>query len=364
MNKYNKQTIYNYINGTTLEDYTLEELENDKKFMKMVIGITRDKKMYERCSQELKKDPDFIKYIIITFNNDIEFISKIMDDYINISTDLQIFTELIILMCKYTKNTNKFNKYEKYRELIYFDFKAKIELVKQDYIGTNIEREIGMGFIFIFDYYNHSKTTLKYFATNFIADIINEYDIDLEALIHNNFNKFKDLEDYGINKYILNFINKYDSSLSNYITTNREVLKPLLKQLDKIKKEWTLYPEKKLTKQYELMFEKVFDYMQDVDNSTLKEVELIYYLGQELGISKTLKENDLFMKDELYNLIISNMDTKIENTIFNIYDIKYINDVKNIMIDTLELKDSNKHNENNLKQRILKKVLIKNKQDN
>ena len=365
MDKYNKQIIYDYINGTTIEDYTLEELENDKKFMKMVIGITHNKKTYERCSKTLKQDPEFIKYILAIFNSDIEFISSIMDEYIKTSTDLQTFTELIVLICEYTKNTDKFSKYEKYRELIYLDFKAKIELTKQEYIGTNIEKEIGMGFIFIFDFYNHCKSTLNYFATNFIADIFNEYDVDLEELIHNDFNTFNNLEEYGINKYILNFINKYDYSLSNYVTTNRLVLKPILKKLEKIKQEWDLYPEKKLTKQYELMFEKVFDYMQKINNSTLKEVELIYYLSGELGISKTLKEHDLFMKDELYDHIIENMDNKIESLKFNLYDIKYITDVKNIMIETLELKDTNKHNENNLKQRILKKVLIKNnKQDN
>ena len=365
MNKYNKQTIYDYINGTTIKEYSIKELENDKKFMKMVIGITRDKQIYERCSKMLKQDPEFIKYIIIIFNNDIEFITKIMDDYIKTSTELQTFTELIILMCEYTKNTDKFSKYEKYRTLIYLDFKAKIELIKQEYIGTNIEKEIGMGFIFIFDFYNHCKTTLNYFAKNFIADIFNEYGVDLEALIHNDFNTFKDLEDYGINKYIFNFINNYDYSLSNYVTTNRLALDPILKKLEKIKQEWDLYPEKKITKQYEIMFEKVFDYMQHINNSTLKEVELIYYLSRELGISKELKEHDLFMKDELYDLIVANMDNRIENLNFNIYDIKYINDVKNIMIEILELKDNNKHNENNLKQRILKKVLIKNnKQDN
>lgn len=362
MNKYNKQTIYDYINGTTIKDYTKKELENDKKFMKMVIGITRNKKIYERCSKIVKQDPEFIKSMLVIFNSDIEFITKIMDEYILISNDLQTFTELIVLICEYTKNTDKFSKYEKYRELIYLDFKAKIELTKQEYIGTNIEKEIGMGFIFIFDFYNHCKKTLNYFATNFIADIFNEYDVDLEKLIHNDFNTFKDLEDYGINKYIFNFINKYDYSLSNYVTTNRLVLKPIFNKLEIIKQEWSLYPDKKLTKQYEVMFEKVFDYMQEINNSTLKELELIYYLGQELDISENLKKYDVFKKDELYDYIIDNMDSKIENLNFNIYDIKYITDVKNIMIETLELKDTNK---NNLKQRILKKVLIKNnKQDN
>ena len=108
------------------------------------------------------------------------------------------------------------------------------------------------------------------------------------------------------------------------------------------------------------MFERVFDYMQEVDNSTLEEVELIYYLGKELGITEELKKYDVFMMDEFHELLLSTMDIRITATMFNIYDIKYITDIKKIMVETLELKDYNKNDENNLKQRVIKKVLIKN----
>jgi len=118
MNKYDKKIINAYINGEDIEDYTIEELENDSKFMKMVIAKTHDKKMYELCSEELKKDPNFIKYIIMFFNSDKEFICKVMDEFIKTADDIKTFTELVILMSKYTKeNNNTINKYEKYIEL-------------------------------------------------------------------------------------------------------------------------------------------------------------------------------------------------------------------------------------------------------
>lgn len=363
MNKYDKKIINAYIKGEDIKDYTIEELENDSKFMKMVIAKTRDKLMYELCSDELKKDPNFIKYIIIIFNSDIDFICQVMDEFIKTATDVQTFTELILLMCKYTKSTNNnFNKYEKYRDLIYLDFKVKVEQVKQEYKGTELEQEIGMGFIFIYDYYNHSDITLNYFATNFLIDIFEDYNIDLEELIHNNFTKFKDLEDYGITKYLLNLIHKYDPSLVNYVTIYKKLLTPLQNKVQTIKEEWDLYPEKKQKKQYELMIDKVFDYVDEIKNSTLVEVELLYYIGAYLGIAENIKKYDTLMTDEIYELIISNMEARISSTVFNVYDIKYINDIQNIMIETLELKDINK---DNLKQKIMKKVLIKtNKQDN
>lgn len=366
MNKYNIKLINDYINGNDIEEYTLEELENDPKFMNRVMFLTRDKNIYKLCSKEIKENPEFVKQTIIIFNNDIEFISEIIDEYIKISKDLVSFTELILLMCKYTKNNEEyFKKYSKYRELIYLDFKTQIEIVKEEYKGTRTYNELGMGFIFIIDFFNSSKTILDYFALKFILELLTEYEINLEDLIHKDFDTYQELEEYGVNKYIFALLDKYDSCLSGYVSTNREILNPILKRLKEIKKEWHLYSEKKLKKQYELMFERVFDYLQNVKNSTFEEIELIYSLGEELGISEQLKKYDIFIDDNLYDQIISTMDIRIQTTRFNMYDIKYITDVKNIMIETLELKVNNKHSENNLKQKVLKKVLIKtNKEDN
>lgn len=363
MNKYDKKIINAYIDGDDIEDYTIEELENDSKFMKMVIAKTHDKKMFELCSDELKKDPNFIKFIIMFFNNEKEFICNIIDEFIKTADDIQTFTELVILMSKYTKD-NTINKYEKYIALIYLEFKTQILLAKEEYKGTEVEDDIGMGFVFIYDCYDHSPITLNYFAHNFLIDMFIDYDNNLEELVHNEFDEYKELEEYGINKYLLNLINRYDCSLASYITTNKVLLKPLYQLLRQIKEEWDLYPEKKEKKQYELMIDRVLDYTNDLKNSTLCELELLYYTGTCLGIVDKIRKYDTLMDDELYEAFLSDMDIRINLTRFNVYDIKYINDIENIMIDTLELK-VNKSNPNNLRQRITKKVLIKNnKQDN
>jgi len=47
--KYNINIILNYINGDDIEGYTIEELENDCTFMKLVINYTNDKNMYALC---------------------------------------------------------------------------------------------------------------------------------------------------------------------------------------------------------------------------------------------------------------------------------------------------------------------------
>ena len=52
--KYSRKTIADYINGEAL-DYKIDELENDPKFMMLVIDFINDKNFYNLCSDEVKK---------------------------------------------------------------------------------------------------------------------------------------------------------------------------------------------------------------------------------------------------------------------------------------------------------------------
>ena len=98
MKKYNNQLIMDYINGNDIEDYDLDELENDKLFMTKVIDFSNDEKMYNFCSEKLKKDYEFIKYIILKFRNNIEFITEVADYFLdNTDTDYER-TELLIII--------------------------------------------------------------------------------------------------------------------------------------------------------------------------------------------------------------------------------------------------------------------------
>ena len=46
MKKYNIETVYNYINGEDITDFTLEELESNTNFMIDVINVSNDKNFY------------------------------------------------------------------------------------------------------------------------------------------------------------------------------------------------------------------------------------------------------------------------------------------------------------------------------
>ena len=67
MKKYSRDLVEKYINGEDIEDYSLDELENDKNFMMLVISQTTDRKMYNYCSESVKSDYEFVKYVILKF---------------------------------------------------------------------------------------------------------------------------------------------------------------------------------------------------------------------------------------------------------------------------------------------------------
>ena len=241
MKKFNKKIIDDYINGNDIEDYTIDELENDQEFMMIVIGITNDKNFYNLCSDNLRKNYNFVKFIINKFKTDIDFICKVANYYLKNTDDELLRIELIIIMMKLTETDEK--KHAEYLNLSDTIFKTKrvsIEMAKelQDEYVSN---EIGMGFLLIFDSYNSSKIVLDFYAKKIIEAIFEEYNIDLENMLHQQFNNAEQINKIGINNYMLNFISTYDSMLASYLSTNIELMQDFANKIKNIQKNWNQY---------------------------------------------------------------------------------------------------------------------------
>lgn len=346
MDKYSEEIVTKYINGEDIINYSIEELENDPKFMIQVIKKTNDKNFYNLCGDEVKKDFSFIKNMIMNFSNDIDFINKIIDYYMKDINDDQNLTELILLICIYTQysKNKEYNRYKTYREIIYIDKLAKIEQTKKEFQNEPlILDEIGMGFFFIHDYYQHSTLTLKYFAKRFITDMFKENNMSLEKLVHSKFKTYKDLENYGIRKYLIDLISIYDRHLSEYVTVHISILKPSIIEIKKTKNNWDEYLIKQEKLKYEMMIEEVHNYMKDLYmeklNFVLTEECMLYYVGKILGIEDKI-EKYIGLCPEHYNTIKENTEYLIQCINFDIETIQPFLKVKQIMVRTLELEVS------------------------
>lgn len=80
--RYNKKTILDYISGNDIDGFSIEELEDNPNFMADVMEFTADKRMYHFCSDNVKRNHDFVIRIIAKFKDDIDFITQIADNYV------------------------------------------------------------------------------------------------------------------------------------------------------------------------------------------------------------------------------------------------------------------------------------------
>lgn len=241
------------------------------------------------------------------------------------------------------KNNEKATEYKMIVDTIFFSKRLEIEICKAKKNDDNYSREVGMGFWYMFDLYNSSDIVIKFFAKKTIEAIFSEYDINLEKLLHNEFENAKDINLQQINNYIINFLGMYDYMLSSYISTHIELLSDFSDKISYIINNWEKYNKKEERKRYNDMFEQVHEYMENVD-SIITETEILYYIARQLGIDEKLAyydgiSNEIFddMTQDIDIKDLNNFDDDFVNFTINDSDDerKYYLDVKRIMLNSL-----------------------------
>ena len=297
--------IEKYINGDDLGEYSIEQLENDKDFMTSVINYTNDVKMYSLCSDELKKNYEFVKYLLLKFKNNPDYITKIADYYFG-NSDIDIERiELGIIMEKILPQDSEIErvisqnlKYKVLNDIEYGSEKFEINVAKAE--NPKLESKIGKGFLVIFDLYSDSDIILDYYAKRFLDDIIEENDIDFEKMLHNQFKSADKIKEVGINNYIINFISCYDSMLGQYMSTHLDLIKPVANKIKNIQDNWDSYLIKDEEERYNNMLDMVHDYMSTAI-SYMEENDILYYVAKELGITEKVKEYDDMIELDVYD---------------------------------------------------------------
>ncbi len=334
MKKYPNKLVYDYIYGNDIEEYTLEELEASPEFMTEVITSTKDKNFYDYAEENVKRNYEFIKAVVTTFKEDDNFICNIADTYITNSNNELNKIELLIIMINLIKNKESLH-YAKYKltlRTIFSRKRVEAELIKQK--NKDINKEIGMGFLLIYDTFQESKLVTDYYAQETIKDIFNE--IDLEETIHNNFQEKQQLDDIKIKSYLLNLISQYDQALTSYISTYPHLLEEQLKQIDYIKNNWQKYNTQKERKLYNNIEEEIHNYINYQSNGELllDEEEILYLLGEDLKIMPLInKHNNL--DQEQYEELIEDIKT-IKQSELTFVEKRHYDNIRNQVINILK----------------------------
>lgn len=114
---YNIFTVKKYINGLDTSPYKLEELEDNPAFMILAIGLSNDKYLYNLCSNSVKINKTFVKFLIYKYQDDIDFLVKVVDYYLNNSKEFIFKIELLKKMCEITKDKD-IEMYLKYYNIL------------------------------------------------------------------------------------------------------------------------------------------------------------------------------------------------------------------------------------------------------
>ena len=292
---YSIKTIESYIKGEDIKEYTIEELENDSKFMLMVAFTTNDKNIYNLCSENVKLDYEFVKMMIKRFKNDLSFVSQIANYYLENSNDEENNLELLIIMRGLTKDKDEkieqFLKYSLKLECSYSFYRFMISEVKKENKcedKTSFNNIVGMGFFALLEDFGNSELVLNFFAKRFIGEILDT--INLEKRLHQHFNNFEELEKKGINNYIIDLLNEFDTCLCNYVLSHSYVLEVLRKKFFAIKKKWIFFD----LRNRELKIDWIIYYIQDYvkkheEDFRFPDCFIIGYIASELNIPE-LKE--------------------------------------------------------------------------
>lgn len=333
MRKITDESLINdYINGVEINDYTLDFLEDSYAFMTRVMEVTNDKLMYNFTSDRLKKDYDFVKFVVHLFDDDYEFITRISDDYIKENENDVTSRELEIILTNIIKDEDKKMLYAIKADIFYI---SNRDIILSEY-SVSVLREYGIFYIMA-STYPRSKEIQDYLAKKLISSYFSSEIFNLEENIHLRFNSFEDLEKYGITTYILDLIREKDSYLMDYVCVNQDLIDIVKEKIKYIGINWYKYIDN-VNYHKMLMF---YSFLIKYNDDFLENVSLV------INYDKLLKEviislglSDFFAKYDITEQIDFNIDEDIDvSNVINIEEIMYKQGLINYM-ENLFIKDN------------------------
>lgn len=354
MKKYNKQLIFDYINGNDIENFTIDELENDYKFMMEVINYTKDKNLYNLCSDEVKNNYEFIKFMVLTFKDDKQFISKLAKEYlVKTDEDSIEYKELAIIMSSLIDRINDY-------ELLCFKAKAfylynlerlEIEICLQKERDEYWLKEFGKGFLFILEQYGSSEIITNFFAAKYLEEIFYKNKYSFEELIHLDCKNFNSIEKMGLTNYLIKYIRNYDNNLANYLCNHLNILDNLKKDILIVKYNWNNYIYNLNERRLDIIESETKNYIEERKlDFYINYLEIIKLAFKQLNLVEYFRQYDdfLYIEDAVE---ITETQTNNKNKIINISEITCLEFTKKLILELLK-KDVVETNYSNYNQEV------------
>lgn len=292
---YDRKIIFNYVNGNDIKGYQIDQLEKDYKFMMDVINYTNDCKIYNLCSEEIKNNYEFVKFLVFKFSSNKKFICEVADYYIKFNNDDLYHFEMNLIMANIIGKTSddKLLKYQIVTDTFTKTYKKAIKKKLSKEEDINFKKELGMGFIYLQLAFQESKLIVEHIAKSLIQDIFKENEtFNLEGYLHKNFKNKEQLAS-NINKFIIDYIRAHDLYLSDYVVLSLPIISDINESIEKIIKRWDHFEFYYNSKMVDLALYEIYKiYQVEYKEVCFSESELICYVVTKLNKKELFKEYD------------------------------------------------------------------------
>ena len=288
------EVIFDYIMGNDIKNFDVEDLENDWQFMKAVIECSNDKKMYHFCSDSVKNNYEFIKFLVSKFYYDLDFIIPIVEDFLlihkNDEDNLESF-ELAILLSNLPVKDERLENYKALANVFYTAHEIQVNYTLSLSDNEKFKYEVGKGFLISKFKYSQSKIITDYIAKKNVEKIFYLTDNSLEELLHKNFENVDSIT--NINSFLINHLLMIDKYLGNYISANVNLLNDIKKEIVKIKNNWNFYIQSINDDKVDIFLKELSDYANKFDlNMFYSIAHLANYVIKELSLDNIFKNNE------------------------------------------------------------------------
>lgn len=383
-----KKSINNELNEVDWLKHSTCDLSSERKMMKKFIKLNNRPDFYYVCSDKLKKDYDFIIFLLnyiknITFddfgkvrkrnimsfvetdssyknNNDEEFnlinnkrevdrlLNLIISNYINDENNQKYRKKLFSVAADSIKVLDSsYPIHSKCNEICKLQLDSELEnMEKLRDEAKKCGQSRGLGFYYIRNSYNHYDNILEIFAKLFINKIFSSDYICLEKEIHKEFQSAEHLINYDVVNYLLNYISHCDESLYAYLYARPYLLKDKCDEILRYINNWDIYVSRDKIKRYRLVFAKLREYIYEnvYIDTKLSELDIVAYVIKELGLPESIFIFDGSNEYVITREVIKNINYDyIKEHLNKSYACRMMyDDIKRIFIETLKLEEKEK----------------------
>ena len=328
--------VHEYINGNDIE-YDIDELEDNKSFMKLVLKFTKDKKMFNYCSDNLKNDLSFIDDVANIFSDDEYFIYEIIGNFIKNNKDNPLERmEGALLAQKYLKDQDLVVEFKALANVLYLVTSSELAKIMEDEKDDHIKNELGMGFAILKESYVGYPLSTEFCAKKVLDDIFDEIP-NLEVYLHKLYKDVNSLLKYGLCNFIVSLVSIKDQELANYIMINPNVTTSIKKRLERYVKNWNNFEKNNRLNKIEVIYSKIIEYLLDNNIFTYIDLDLfVYYVLHKFGIEKEVFLFDTMVDEEKFKKMLNCIESGIINeSMFTQEELKHASAIEKIVNDVI-----------------------------